>query len=116
MALPIIDVDQHLFESRTTWSEFIEPAHRADALSITDDQGGWPWLTWRDERLTPLEVPIPERSSQKPIATHRFLERDNPQARSALVVFEAAPPSSAPDTTVSIIIKGTDARLSSQTR
>jgi predicted TIM-barrel fold metal-dependent hydrolase len=32
-------------------------------LSITDDQGGWPWLTWRDERLTPLEVPIPERSS-----------------------------------------------------
>ncbi len=63
MALPIIDVDQHLFESRTTWSEFIEPAHRADALSITDDQGGWPWLTWRDERLTPLEVPIPERSS-----------------------------------------------------
>ncbi|HEV3134887.1 MAG TPA: amidohydrolase family protein [Acidimicrobiia bacterium] len=63
MALPIIDVDQHLFESRTTWSEFIEPAHRADALSITDDQGGWPWLTWRGEHLTPLEVPIPERSS-----------------------------------------------------
>lgn len=63
MALPIIDVDQHLFESRTTWSEFIEPAHRADALSITDDKGGWPWLTWRHERLTPLEVPIPERSS-----------------------------------------------------
>ena len=63
MTLPIIDVDQHLFESRTTWSEFIEPAHRADALSITDDQDGWPWLTWRDGRLTPLEVPIPERSS-----------------------------------------------------
>ena len=39
MALPIIDVDQHLFESRTTWSDFIEPAHRADALSITDDAG-----------------------------------------------------------------------------
>jgi predicted TIM-barrel fold metal-dependent hydrolase len=63
MALPIIDVDQHLFESRTTWSDFIEPAYRADALSITDDEGGWPWLTWRDEQLTPLEVPIPERSS-----------------------------------------------------
>jgi predicted TIM-barrel fold metal-dependent hydrolase len=63
MTAPIIDVDQHLFESRTTWSEFIEPAHRGDALSITDDQGGWPWLTWRDERLTSLEVPIPERSS-----------------------------------------------------
>jgi predicted TIM-barrel fold metal-dependent hydrolase len=63
MALPIIDVDQHLFESRTTWSEFIDPTHRADALSITDDEGGWPWLTWRDDRLTPLEIPIPERSS-----------------------------------------------------
>jgi predicted TIM-barrel fold metal-dependent hydrolase len=63
MTAPIIDVDQHLFESRTTWSDFIEPAHKADALSITDDACGWPWLTWRGERLTPLEVPIPERSS-----------------------------------------------------
>ena len=63
MALPIIDVDQHLFESRTTWSEHIDPADRADALSISDDEAGWPWLTWRGERLTPLEVPIPERSS-----------------------------------------------------
>ena len=61
--MPIIDVDQHLFESRTTWSEHIEPAHRDDALSITDDETGWPWLTWRGARLTPLEVPIPERSS-----------------------------------------------------
>ena len=63
MALPMIDVDQHLFESRTTWSEHIDPADRADALSISDDEAGWPWLTWRGERLTPLEVPIPERSS-----------------------------------------------------
>jgi predicted TIM-barrel fold metal-dependent hydrolase len=63
MALPIIDVDQHLFESRTTWSEHIDAAHRADALSISDDDAGWPWLTWRGDRLTPLEVPIPERSS-----------------------------------------------------
>ena len=63
MAMQTIDVDQHLFESRTTWSEHIDPAHRSDALSITDDEGGWPWLTWREQRLTPLEVPIPERSS-----------------------------------------------------
>ena len=63
MTLPIIDVDQHLFESRTTWSEHIDPANRADALFIADDEAGWPWLTWRGERLTPLEVPIPERSS-----------------------------------------------------
>ncbi len=62
MTLQTIDVDQHLFESRTTWSEHIELAHRSDALSISDDEAGWPWLTWRGTRLTPLEVPIPERS------------------------------------------------------
>jgi predicted TIM-barrel fold metal-dependent hydrolase len=63
MSLQTIDVDQHLFESRTTWSDHIDPSHRDEALSITDDSAGWPWLTWRGEQLTPLEVPIPERSS-----------------------------------------------------
>lgn len=63
MSLQTIDVDQHLFESRTTWSDHIDPARRSDALSISDDEAGWPWLTWRGSRLTPLEVPIPERSS-----------------------------------------------------
>jgi predicted TIM-barrel fold metal-dependent hydrolase len=63
VTLQTIDVDQHLFESRTTWSEHIEPAYRSDALSISDDEAGWPWLTWRGSRLTPLEVPIPERST-----------------------------------------------------
>jgi predicted TIM-barrel fold metal-dependent hydrolase len=63
MTLQTIDVDQHLFESRTTWSEHIEPAQRPDALSISDDEAGWPWLTWRGTRLTPLEVPVPERST-----------------------------------------------------
>jgi len=63
MTLQTIDVDQHLFESRTTWSEHIELAHRSDALSISDDEAGWPWLTWRGTRLTPIEVPIPERST-----------------------------------------------------
>jgi predicted TIM-barrel fold metal-dependent hydrolase len=58
-----IDVDQHLFESRTTWSDHIDPAYRSDALCITDDDAGWPWLTWRGGRLTPLDVPIPERSA-----------------------------------------------------
>jgi predicted TIM-barrel fold metal-dependent hydrolase len=63
MTMQTIDVDQHLFESRTTWVDHIEPAHRDAALSITDDEAGWPWLTWRGDRLTPIEVPIPERSS-----------------------------------------------------
>ena len=63
MTLHTIDVDQHLFESRTTWSDYIEPAQKADALTIADDEAGWPWLAWRGNRLIPLEVPIPERSS-----------------------------------------------------
>ena len=63
MTLQTIDVDQHLVEARTTWSEYIDPAHLDDALSIADDEAGWPWLSWRGTRLTPLEVPIPERSS-----------------------------------------------------
>ena len=61
--LQTIDVDQHLFESRTTWSDFIDPKAREDALSITDDDAGWPWLTWRGTRMMPIDVPIPERSS-----------------------------------------------------
>ena len=63
MTLQTIDVDQHLFESRTTWTEYIDPAFRADALSITDDEAGWPWLTWRGDRLASVEVPVPERSN-----------------------------------------------------
>jgi predicted TIM-barrel fold metal-dependent hydrolase len=63
VTLQTIDVDQHLFESRTTWSDYIDPDRRDDALSIGDDEAGWPWLTWRGNRLTPLEVPIPEGST-----------------------------------------------------
>jgi predicted TIM-barrel fold metal-dependent hydrolase len=63
MTLHTIDVDQHLFESRHTWSEHIDPESRGDALSIEDDEAGWPWLTWRGQQLSPIEVPIPERSS-----------------------------------------------------
>jgi predicted TIM-barrel fold metal-dependent hydrolase len=62
MALDIIDVDQHLFESRTTWTEHIDPEWRDDALHIEDDDAGWPWLVWRGRQLTPIEVPVPERS------------------------------------------------------
>ncbi|MGP0031939.1 MAG: amidohydrolase family protein [Acidimicrobiales bacterium] len=58
-----IDVDQHLFEKRDTWVRHIDPAHRDDALSIVDDDAGWPWLTWRGRPLSPIEIPFPERSA-----------------------------------------------------
>lgn len=54
-----IDVDQHLFESRDTWLDHIDPAHRDDALRIEDDERGWPWLVWRGERLSPVEMQTP---------------------------------------------------------
>jgi predicted TIM-barrel fold metal-dependent hydrolase len=63
MNLQTIDVDQHLFESRRTWAEHIDPDCREGALSIEDDDLGWPWLTWRGTRLTPIEVPMPEQGS-----------------------------------------------------
>jgi predicted TIM-barrel fold metal-dependent hydrolase len=51
----ILDVDQHLSESRTAWREYIDPAFRDDALSIEEDGLGWPWLTWRGRRLYAVE-------------------------------------------------------------
>lgn len=59
MTVGTIDVDQHLFESRSAWAEHIDPAHADDALAIEDDERGWPWLTWRGNRLSPVEIQHP---------------------------------------------------------
>ena len=48
----VIDSDQHLFESRSLWSEHIDPSQRHQALTIVDDELGYSWLTWRDKRLS----------------------------------------------------------------
>ena len=55
----IVDSDQHLYESRTLWAEHIDPDRRSDALSIVDDDLGYPWLTWRGRRLDVADVQIP---------------------------------------------------------
>src|ERR1700722_20165990 len=57
--MTIIDSDQHLFESRTMWQDHIEPAHRDDALAIAEDDLGYSWLTWRDQRLQLADVQLP---------------------------------------------------------
>jgi predicted TIM-barrel fold metal-dependent hydrolase len=69
----VIDADQHLFESRTTWSEYIDPEWRDDALAITDDAQGWPWLTWRSTQLYPADGQIPGRPEL--VGRHRVLQR-----------------------------------------
>ena len=57
--MSVIDVDQHLVESRTLWAEHIDPSDREDALAIVDDEVGNPWLTWRGTRLGFAEVQTP---------------------------------------------------------
>ena len=55
----IIDSDQHLYESRTLWAQHVDPALRDEALAIVDDELGYPWLTWRGQRLDVADVQIP---------------------------------------------------------
>ncbi|MHB1776718.1 MAG: amidohydrolase family protein [Acidimicrobiales bacterium] len=64
MGVRTIDVDQHLFEARDTWSAHIDPAYRDDALSIVDDEHGWPWLVHRGRRLYPVEIQHPARPEE----------------------------------------------------
>jgi predicted TIM-barrel fold metal-dependent hydrolase len=87
--MPMIDVDQHLFETRTTWLDHIDPAFRADALSIDDDEAGWPWLTWRGRQLSPIEIPFPERSAE--IGQDRLLRLSG--ARAPFTFEDKVPPS-----------------------
>jgi len=56
---PIIDSDQHLYEYRTLWGDHIDPAHRADALAIVDDEAGYSWVMWRGQQLGIADVQIP---------------------------------------------------------
>src|SRR5437763_1097700 len=59
VSMAILDCDSHLFESRTTWRDYIDPGMRDAALAIEDDELGWPWLTWRGQRLYPVESQVP---------------------------------------------------------
>ena len=59
---PIIDSDQHLYESRTLWRDHIDPAMREDALRIEDDGVGTPWVRWRDQTIGAAEVQVPGQS------------------------------------------------------
>jgi predicted TIM-barrel fold metal-dependent hydrolase len=81
MTLHAIDVDQHLFESRHTWRDHIDPEFRSDALSIEDDEVGWPWLTWRGKQLSPIEVPRPEQGTAIGDDRLRRLRGERPAAR-----------------------------------
>jgi len=55
----VIDSDQHLVEYRGLWAEHIDPGSRGDAIEMVDDEQGWTWLHWRDQRLGIVEVQSP---------------------------------------------------------
>ena len=77
VAVRVIDVDQHIYEPRSMWRDYIDPALRDRALAITDDERGYPWLTWQGRRLYLAEVQFPGKA--KPIGDLRLrIERGEP--------------------------------------
>ena len=71
----IIDSDQHLYEYRTMWADHIDPGQRTEALSIVEDELGYPWLTWRDQRLDVADVQIPGDTAS--LGEHRQRRRQH---------------------------------------
>ena len=69
----IIDSDQHLYETRGLWSDYIEPAAREDALELADDPLGYTWLTWRGRRLGLADVHLPGNTAS--CGEHRRRQR-----------------------------------------
>jgi hypothetical protein len=55
----VIDCDQHLFETADLWQRYIDPSLRDRALRLEDDELGYTWLAWRDERLMPAFHQVP---------------------------------------------------------
>ena len=83
----VFDCDQHLYETRTMWLDHIDPAHRADALALEDDELGYTWLTWRGERLQVADVHQPG----DPGSCGRHRERLRAGERSAYDYDESLP-------------------------
>ena len=59
MSASIIDSDEHLYEPRSLWVDHVDPRHRADALTLEDDELGYTWLAWRGQRLELADVHQP---------------------------------------------------------
>jgi predicted TIM-barrel fold metal-dependent hydrolase len=65
----VIDCDQHLYESRTMWRDHIDPEHADDALEIVDDDLGYSWVCWRDQRIELADVQQPRDTNA--VGRHR---------------------------------------------
>jgi predicted TIM-barrel fold metal-dependent hydrolase len=78
---PVVDSDQHLYETRTMWRDHIDPDRRDDALVIVDDDLGYPWLTWRGQKLSPADVQRPGETSALGTVHERIRTGLAPQTR-----------------------------------
>ncbi len=85
--MSIVDVDQHLYESRGLWAEHIDPDLRDDALAVEDDDLGHPWVTWRGRRIGAADVQIPHDT-----AAIGELNRRRQQGEPASYVYDEALP------------------------
>ena len=55
----LVDCDQHLYETRTMWSDYADPTDRELALGIVDDDRGYAWLRWQGRPLGMADVQLP---------------------------------------------------------
>ncbi len=73
----VIDSDQHLYEPRSMWLDHVDPSMRDDALRLVDDDRGFTWLTWRDQRIELADAHRPGDTAS--CCTHRQrLKRGEP--------------------------------------
>lgn len=78
--LGTFDCDQHLFEAPDLWSRYCDPGDRHHALRLAEDDQGYTWLTWGDQRLHVCIPQIPGR--QDLIGEHvQRLARGEPAAQ-----------------------------------
>jgi len=77
----IIDADQHLFESRTTWRDHAAAADREHTLAIVDDDVGNAWLTWQGCRIVLADVTLPGEPEAVGARLQRALAGERPEAR-----------------------------------
>jgi predicted TIM-barrel fold metal-dependent hydrolase len=72
----VIDCDQHLFEAADLWRDYIDPQYRELALRLDEDELGYTWLTWQDERIMPAFHQIPGDTETIGRQMRRLRERE----------------------------------------
>jgi len=70
----MVDCDMHLFEPRTLWADYLSTGEADLAVSIEDDDLGYPWLCWQGQRLSLAEPHSPGRTDA--VGAYRRRQRE----------------------------------------